>query len=110
MAATNSGNSDGSTSGNGGESAKSGHKRIDAPTAMRRAAGQLAELLRLEPSSVSALKATDEGWSAHVEVMEIEKVPDTASVMASYSVSLDGQGQLIGYERIRRYARGQIDS
>ncbi|KIF77969.1 gas vesicle protein [Streptomyces sp. 150FB] len=77
---------------------------------MRRAAGQLAELLRLEPSSVSALKATGEGWSAHVEVVEVEKVPDTASVMASYSVSLDGQGQLIGYERIRRYARGQIDS
>jgi hypothetical protein len=91
----------------GGE--ESGRKRISAATAMRKAAGQLAELLLLEPSSVSALKATDEGWSAHVEVLELEKVPDTASVMASYSVSLDNEGQLLGYERIRRYARGQID-
>jgi hypothetical protein len=61
---------------------------------MRRAAGQLAEPLRLEPSSVSALKVTDEGWSAHVEVLEIEKVPDTASVMASTppaAVPTDGE-------------------
>ncbi|TXL89990.1 gas vesicle protein [Streptomyces sp. NBC_01725] len=83
--------------------------RIDISTAMRKAAGQLAELLRCEPSSVSALKATDEGWTADVEVVEIEKIPDTTSVMASYRVSLDGQGQLVGYERIRRYSRGQVD-
>ncbi|MCI3222694.1 gas vesicle protein [Streptomyces sp. NP-1717] len=83
--------------------------RIDISTAMRKAAGQLAELLRCEPSSVSALKATDDGWTADVEVVEIEKIPDTTSVMASYRVSLDGQGQLVGYERIRRYSRGQVD-
>jgi len=88
---------------------KSGQERIDVSTAMQRAAGQLAQMLQCEPSSVSALKVTDEGWSADVEVMEIEKVPDTASVMATYRVSLDAQGQLMGYERIRRYARGQID-
>ncbi len=44
-----------------------------------------------------------------MEVVEIEKIPDTMSVMASYRVSLDGQGQLMGYERIRRYSRGQVD-
>ncbi|MFF5563034.1 gas vesicle protein [Streptomyces sp. NPDC012623] len=83
--------------------------RIDISTAMRKAAGQLAELLQREPGSVSALKATDDGWSADVEVVEIEKIPETTSVMASYRVDLDGQGQLVGYERIRRYSRGQID-
>jgi hypothetical protein len=44
-----------------------------------------------------------------VEVTEIEKVPDTMSVMASYRVALDPEGRLVGYERTRRYARGQID-
>lgn len=83
--------------------------RIDISTAMRKAGGQLAELLQCEPSSVSSLKATDDGWTADVEVVEIEKIPDTTSVMASYRVSLDGQGQLVGYERIRRYSRGQVD-
>ncbi|MCK7625854.1 gas vesicle protein [Streptomyces sp. RS10V-4] len=84
-------------------------QRIGAPAAMRHAAGQLAQLLGREPGAVSALKATDEGWSADVELVEIERVPDTASVMASYRVQLDAQGELLGYERLRRYARGQLD-
>ncbi|MFH8573509.1 gas vesicle protein [Streptomyces sp. NPDC017993] len=88
---------------------KSRPERIAAPTAMRHAAGQLAELLGCEPASVSALKVTEDGWSADVEVVEIERVPDTSSVMASYRVALDAQGQLLEYERIRRYARGQVD-
>ncbi|MFG2138409.1 gas vesicle protein [Streptomyces sp. NPDC048650] len=83
--------------------------RMGAPKAMRLAAAQLAQMLRCEPGSVSALKATDNGWSADVEVVEIERIPDTASVMASYRVHLDEQGELVGYERVRRYARGQID-
>lgn len=84
-------------------------ERISAPTAMRHATGQLAQMLQCEPASVSALKPTDDGWLANVEVVEIERVPDTASVMASYRVHLDEQGQLVGYERTRRYGRGQID-
>ncbi|MCH6159418.1 gas vesicle protein [Streptomyces sp. M600PL45_2] len=76
---------------------------------MRLAAGQLAELLQREPASVSSLKASGDGWTADIEVVEVERVPDTTSVMASYRVQLDGQGNLLGYERTRRYARGQID-
>ncbi|MEU1211300.1 gas vesicle protein [Streptomyces sp. NPDC005791] len=83
--------------------------RVDVSTAMRNAAEQLAQLLQRAPDSVSSLNATDDGWTAHVEVVEIEKIPDTMSVMASYRVNLDGQGQLVGYERIRRYSRGQVD-
>jgi hypothetical protein len=83
--------------------------RIGISTAMRKAAGQLAELLRCEPASVSSVKATDDGWTAQVEVVEIERIPDTTSVMASYRVTLDGQGQLVGYEQIRRYSRGRVD-
>nr|WSW69484.1 gas vesicle protein [Streptomyces sp. NBC_00995] len=84
-------------------------KRVDAPAAMRQASEQLTELLRCEPGTVSAVKATDDGWSADVEVVELERVPDTMSVMASYRVQLDSQGRLMAYARVRRYARGQID-
>ncbi|MGW0464787.1 gas vesicle protein GvpO [Streptomyces sp. NPDC003027] len=91
------------------ESDRKTGERIDISTAMRRASAQLSELLRCEPGSVSAVKSTEEGWSADVEVTEIEKVPDTMSVMASYRVALDPEGRLVGYERTRRYARGQID-
>ncbi|MFD4990411.1 gas vesicle protein [Streptomyces sp. NPDC058374] len=96
--------------GNGGkEGGGAATERVGISEAMRKASVQLAELLGCEPSSVSSLKATDDGWMADVEVVEIEKVPDTTSVMASYHVSLGKQGELLGYERTRRYTRGQVD-
>lgn len=76
---------------------------------MRSAAGQLAELLGRVPQSVSALRPTDDGWEAEVEVVELERVPDTSSVMASYKVVLDPVGRLMAYERVRRYTRAQVD-
>ncbi|MGH3312826.1 MAG: gas vesicle protein [Streptomyces sp.] len=88
---------------------RSQNGRVAVAEAMRLAAGQLAELLQREPGSVSAVKATDEGWQADVEVVEIERIPETTSVMGSYRVQLDGQGNLLGYERTSRYSRGQID-
>lgn len=109
--------SEGRTSKNGqgrsGQNKSSGDRpqsgRVPIAKAMRLASAQLAELLQLEPASVSSVKATDDGWNADVEVVELERIPETTSVMASYRVQLDGQGNLLGYERTRRYARGQID-
>lgn len=80
-----------------------------AAAAMRAAAEQLAELLGRRPDSVSSLKPTEDGWEAQVEVVELERIPDTTSVMASYRVALDEEGELISYERTRRYTRGMID-
>ncbi|MFF2432151.1 gas vesicle protein GvpO [Streptomyces mirabilis] len=80
-----------------------------AAWAIRSAAGQLQELLGRAPESVSALKPTETGWEADVEVLELERVPETTSVMATYRVTLDKEGDLVGYERTRRYTRGQID-
>ncbi|MEU9762295.1 gas vesicle protein [Streptomyces sp. NPDC047985] len=83
--------------------------RVSAPQAMRRAADQLRELLGRAPESVSAVRPTDDGWQADVEVLEVERVPGTTSVMASYRVQLDEEGELLAYERTRRYTRGQVD-
>ncbi|MFD8789816.1 gas vesicle protein GvpO [Streptomyces vinaceus] len=80
-----------------------------AAAAMRAAAEHLAELLGRFPDSVSSLKPTEDGWVAQVEVVELERIPDTTSVMASYRVALDEEGELISYERTRRYSRGMID-
>ncbi|MFI2206141.1 gas vesicle protein [Streptomyces sp. NPDC020192] len=89
--------------------AKATPERASATEAMRGAARQLAELLGRVPESVSALKPTDDGWEAEVEVVELERVPDTSSVMASYKVVLDPAGQLVAYERTGRYTRAQVD-
>ncbi|MFD5429548.1 gas vesicle protein [Streptomyces sp. NPDC127084] len=92
-----------------GKAAKAREERMDFSSALRCASVQLAELLQCEPGAVSSMKATEDGWCADVEVVELERVPDTMSVMASYRVSLDADGCLTAYERTRRYARGQID-
>ncbi|MGA5648184.1 gas vesicle protein [Streptomyces seoulensis] len=86
------------------------HRPSKGPAwAMRTASEQLTELLGRSPDSISSLKPTNDGWEADVEVLELERVPDTTSVMATYRVSLDKEGDLVAYERTRRYTRGQID-
>ncbi|MFC5907692.1 gas vesicle protein [Streptacidiphilus monticola] len=77
--------------------------------ALRRATEQLAALLGRAPESVSALRRSQDSWEADVEVLELERVPDSTSVLASYHVVLDPDGELVSYERRRRYTRGQVE-
>ncbi|KMS82628.1 gas vesicle protein [Streptomyces regensis] len=77
---------------------------------LRQARSQLAELTGLVPETVSSFEQTEDGWSLEVEVMEIARVPDTMSLMASYQVDLDPDGELTGYRRVRRYERGRADA
>ncbi|AQS71852.1 gas vesicle protein [Streptomyces pactum] len=77
---------------------------------LRDARAQLAELTGMTAESVSSFERTEEGWSLEVEILELERVPDTMSLMASYQVELDAEGQLTGYRRVRRYERGRADA
>ncbi|MFE1753367.1 gas vesicle protein GvpO [Streptomyces anandii] len=77
---------------------------------LREARAQFAELTNLTPESVTSFEQTDDGWSLEIEVLELARVPDTMSLMASYEVELDDEGQLAGYRRLRRYERGRSDA
>ncbi|WP_225826100.1 gas vesicle protein [Streptomyces naphthomycinicus] len=77
---------------------------------LRQARGQLAELTGLVPETVTSFEQTEDGWSLEVEVLELERVPDTMSLMAGYQVDLDPEGQVTGYRRVRRYERGRSDA
>ncbi|MEU6811419.1 gas vesicle protein [Streptomyces sp. NPDC046831] len=77
---------------------------------LREARAQLAELTGMTAESVSSFEQTEDGWSLEVEVLELERVPETMSLMASYLVELDPDGQLTGYRRLRRYERGRSDA
>jgi len=76
---------------------------------LRQARAQLAELTGLSAESVSSFEQTEDGWTLEVEVLEVERVPDTMSLLASYQVDLDAQGRLTGYRRLRRYERARAD-
>jgi hypothetical protein len=77
---------------------------------LREARAQFAELTGLTVESVTTFEQTQDGWALEVEVLELARVPDTMSLMASYLVELDAEGQLTGYRRGRRYERGRSDA
>ncbi|WP_420710880.1 gas vesicle protein [Streptomyces sp. NRRL S-118] len=76
---------------------------------LRRASEQLTELTGMEAESVSSFQRTEDGWTLTVEVLELARVPDTMSLLASYEVQVDQEGELVGYRRVRRYERGRAD-
>jgi hypothetical protein len=58
---------------------------------------------------VSGIRRVESGWSILVDVVDVERVPSTTSVLSTYRVDVDEQGQLTGYERIRRFTRASTD-
>ncbi|WP_338701109.1 gas vesicle protein [Streptomyces sp. Q6] len=84
-------------------------KRLRPAEAIREARDQLLELTGKPVDAVSTFAAVDDGWRLEVEVLELERVPDTMSLLASYEVTLDHEGMLTGYQRLRRYERGRSD-
>lgn len=80
-------------------------------TAVRAAMRQFRELTGRAPDSVTGARSLEDGkgWSVLVDVVELERVPTTTSVMATYRVDLDRDGELTGYERLRRFSRGSVD-
>lgn len=77
--------------------------------ARRKTREQFQELTGYEAESISGLAQVDNGWSVEVDVVELRRVPDTASLLATYRVTTDATGDVVGYERVRRYNRGQAD-
>ena len=67
------------------------------------------DLTGFAPESVTALQWDGENWLVTVDVCELERIPNTTDVMATYVVQLDESGGLIGYKRDRRFQRGQAD-
>lgn len=79
-----------------------------APAALaRKAMDQLCALTGREADTVSGLERTDDGWRLQVEVVELERIPQSTSILASFEVIVDDHGDLIRYERTRRYFRNQ---
>ena len=88
---------------------RAGAQGNGAAAAVRAALGQFVELTGQQPERVTGLKQTDAGWSVLVDITELERVPATSSVVATYRVDIDVLGDMVGYERLRRFVRGATD-
>jgi Gas vesicle synthesis protein GvpO len=84
-------------------------RRIPAIEAARGAVEQLTSLLGIEPERVIGVEARDGAWRVRLEVVELKRIPETTSMMASYDVDVGLDGDLIGYRRTHHYARGQME-
>src|SRR6476620_7609691 len=81
-------------------------KRLSGSQVAAAAARELLDLTGREAEGVTGLHRTDDGWNVQVEVVEVRRIPDTTDVLALYEVQVDEDGDLMGYRRLRRYARG----
>jgi hypothetical protein len=79
-----------------------------ASAAARAAAAEVVGLTGHRPESVISIERSDGGWKVGVEVVEAERIPDSATILATYEVVLDRGGEMTSYRRTGRHARGQL--
>ena len=91
-----------SSSNNGG----SRDGRVSPRELTQAAKETVKDLTGFPPESVTGLQRDDEHWTVAVDVCELQRVPNTTDVMATYEVKFDERGELVGYKRSRRFQRG----
>ena len=88
----------------------SGGKRLSGREAIERVRQELPQLLGKPIEAVLGLERNDdEGWNVMVSIVELERIPHSTDILGAYAVTLDGDGELIGWRRSRRYHRNQAD-
>lgn len=74
-----------------------------------RARRDLQELLGAPVERVSGATREDGGWRLTIDVVELARIPDSTSVLGAYDVSVDRSGEVLEYERVRRFYRNRTD-
>ena len=69
----------------------------------------LAEVIGSEVVGVTEVSPRHDGWIVAVEVVELQRLPSSADILALYEAELDMDGTLRSYRRVKRYARGHGD-
>lgn len=64
-----------------------------------RAKTQLATATNLEPLLVSGADKDGDGWRLTVEMIELDRIPESQGVVGSYDVRLSDAGDLITWHR-----------
>ena len=67
------------------------------------------DLTGYPPEAVSGLQWDGESWLVTVDVLELERIPNTTDLLATSVVQLDDSGGLLGYKRTKRFVRGQAE-
>ena len=80
---------------------------MTGPEIAQQAKEELTGLTGLEPDTVSGMRHDDEGWHVMVEMIELRRIPPSSDVLDSYEVLLDDDGEILSYQFVRSYTRGE---
>lgn len=81
--------------------------RLPVSRVIRTARRQIQEVTGRAVDSVSSVRRDGEGWVLQLELVELDRIPASTSVLGSYRVTLDRDGEIVEYERTHRYYRNQ---
>jgi hypothetical protein len=82
---------------------------LDSMEAARRAADEVLKLTGRQPEHVVSVAKQDDAWHIGLEVVELQRIPDSADILGVYEVTLDTRGELVTCTRERRYIRGSTE-
>jgi hypothetical protein len=102
--------SNGKGNGRGNRRSAGSNGGLSGRDAVLRVRRELPALLGRPIEAVVGFERTeDEGWCVTVQVVELARIPHTTDVIGDYAVTLDDDGEVVGYRRTRRYHRNQAD-
>ncbi len=73
------------------------------------ALAEVSDLVGCPAEGITGIRRDGEGWVVTVEVLEMGRIPETTDVLASYDVRVSTDGQVLEYQRMRRYLRAQVE-
>jgi hypothetical protein len=66
----------------------------------------ITDLTAKEVEGATRVQPVEDGWVVEVEVVEDHRIPSSGDILALYEAELDIEGNLLSYQRKRRYRRG----
>jgi Gas vesicle synthesis protein GvpO len=85
-------------------------KGLTAGEAAKAALREIAALTSKQPEGITGVERTEDGWTVGIELVEDQRIPSSADILATYETTIDADGELLSYRRVRRYARGRGDT
>jgi len=68
---------------------------------------QVHDLIGRPVESITGMEKNGNEWTVTLEVLELQRVPNTTDVLGKYEVTVDKDGDLTGAQRTRRYPRAE---
>ena len=97
------------SSSSGSRATASKNDSLSASDVVARAREALSELIGRPVERVLGIDRDKGNWVATVQVVELARIPNTTDVLGDYETVLDAKGDVLSYQRKRRYHRGQVD-